>query len=234
MKAVNLIPANQRRGRSGRSGIGSYAVLVVLALVVALSAAFALTNRTVSRHRSELASVQAQVQAAETQAGELASYTTFSGVRQKRVDTVKSLATSRFDWSHVLHEVARTIPSDAWLVSLRGTVTPSTTVDGGTSDPLRASVPTPALEMVGCTTSQDEVAGLISSLRRVDGVTRVSLSSSEESDPGRGGTTAASGGGNQGGDCRYGHSKYPQFSLTLFFDAPSAGDQTTAQGTTTP
>jgi Tfp pilus assembly protein PilN len=234
MKAVNLIPANQRRGGSGRSGIGSYAVLVVLALVVAMSAAFALTNRSLSRHRTELSSVQAQVQAAQAQAGELASYTTFSGVRQKRVDTVKSLATSRFDWSHALHEVARTIPSDTWLVSLRGTVTPSTSVDGGTSDPLRASISTPALEMVGCTTSQDEVAGLISSLRRIDGVTNVSLSSSEESDPAKGGTSTASGGGDQGGDCRNGHAKYPQFSLTLFFDAPSSGDQTAAKGTTTP
>jgi Tfp pilus assembly protein PilN len=234
MKAVNLIPANQRRGGSGRSSIGSYAVLVVLALVVAMSAAFALTNRSLSRHRTELSSVQAQVQVAQAQAGELASYTTFSGVRQKRVDTVKSLATSRFDWSHALHEVARTIPSDAWLVSLRGTVTPATSVDGGTSDPLRASISTPALEMVGCTTSQDEVASLISSLRRIDGVTNVSLSSSEESDPAKGGTSTASGGGDQGGDCRFGHAKYPQFSLTLFFDAPSSGDQTAAQGSTTP
>jgi Tfp pilus assembly protein PilN len=235
MKAVNLIPADQRRGSRGGSGFGAYAALIVLAVVVAMSASYALANRSLTRQHSELASVQSQVQTAQSRAGELASYTGFSALRQKREDTVRSLAASRFDWSHALHEIARTIPSDAWLSSLRGTVAPGTAVDGGSTDPLRASEPGPAIEMVGCTTSQAKVASLISSLRRVDGVQRVTLSSSERNDPAKGasGSATASGSSGEGADCRYGNAHYPQFSLTLFFDTPSASDgQTPAQGKT--
>lgn len=228
MKAVNLIPADEQRGLAGGgSGLGSYIVLGVLALVVAASAATALANRTLSERRDKLTSVQAQTRAAEAEVQRLASYTSFSSLRQKRADTVRSLAASRFDWSHTLHEVARTIPSDAWLTSLRGTVAPGISLNGGTDDPLRSSVAAPALEMVGCTTSQDEVAKVITSLRRVDGVQRVSLSSSQKLDDSSG--TAS--GSTEGGDCRHGNLRYPEFSLTLFFNAlPAAG----TQGTTTP
>jgi Tfp pilus assembly protein PilN len=232
MKAVNLIPAEERgRGGSG-SGIGSYLVLAVLALVVAMSGFFALANRDLSHKRTELDSVEAQVQAAEAKAGELAGYTGFSAVRQKRVETVRSLAASRFDWSHALHEVARTIPSNAWLTSLRGTVTPGVTLEGGSDDPLRSAVAAPALELVGCTTSQDNVAAVISSLRRVDGVQRVSLSSAEKLASSNG-PSASGSGGSQDTDCRHGNAHFPQFSMTLFFDTPSAaGTTSTSKGTT--
>jgi hypothetical protein len=62
MRAVNLIPAEQRRGRGGAgggAGLGSYILLAVLALVVAMSAAYTLANRSVSDRRAELASAQA-------------------------------------------------------------------------------------------------------------------------------------------------------------------------------
>ena len=237
MRAVNLIPAEDRRGlRGGGSGSGvtSYIVLGVLAAIVLMSAAYTLTNRSLSDHRAQLESVQAQVQDAQAQVQRYSSYTGFTALRQKRTETVRSLAASRFDWSHALHEVARTVPSNAWLTSLKGTVTPGVSIDGGGTDPLRASLPNPALEVVGCTTSQADVAKVISSLRRVDGVERVSLSSSEKLEEGASGATTGDAGA--GGDCRYGNAHYPQFSMTLFFATPTttpSGAQT-ASATTTP
>ena len=132
------------------------------------------------RPAPELADVQAQAQAAANEAQALQAYTTFAALRDKRSENVRSLASSRFDWSHALHEVARTIPADAWLTSMRATVTPSAAAEGGVTDPLRAALQSPAIELVGCTTSQDKVASVISSLRRIDGVQRVSLSASEK------------------------------------------------------
>jgi Tfp pilus assembly protein PilN len=233
MRAVNLIPADERRGRGGSgggSGLGSYVILGVLAIIVAASAAFTITNRTIADRQHELADVQARAQASMDAATALESYTKFSTLRQQRSETVKSLAASRFDWSHALHEIARTIPSDAWLTSMRGTVSPSSSVDGGTADPLRSALPSPAIELVGCTTTQDNVAAVISSLRRVDGVQRVSLSSSAKSDA-QGGSGASSDAGSGGDDCRHGSSHYPQFSMTLFFEAPATG-QASGKGTT--
>jgi Tfp pilus assembly protein PilN len=231
MRAVNLIPVEERRGMHGGgsgSGIGAYIVLGVLAVVVAMSAAYTLANRSVGQQRAELTSVEAQVQTAEAQVQQFASYTGFSGLRQKRTETVRSLAASRFDWSHALHELARTIPSDAWLTSLKGTVTPGVSIDGATNDPLRASLPQPAIEVLGCTTSQANVARVISSLRRMDGVQRVTLSSSQKLDHA---STTSTGAGASDGDCRNGNGHYPQFSMTIFFAAPSTP---TATQTTTP
>jgi Tfp pilus assembly protein PilN len=235
MRAVNLIPVEDRRGLRGGgsgSGVASYIVLGVLAAVVAISAAYTLANRSVADHRAQLASLQSQVETAQAQAQRYSSYTGFTALRQKRTETVRSLAASRFDWSHTLHELARTIPSNAWLTSLKGTVTPGISIEGGNDDPLRASLPNPALEIVGCTTSQADVAKVISSLRRVDGVERVSLSSSQKLDQ----ATANGSSGGSDGDCRNGDAHYPQFSMTLFFATPKttpSGAQT-ASATTTP
>jgi Tfp pilus assembly protein PilN len=236
VRAVNLIPAEDRRGlRGGGSGSGasSYIVLAVLAAVVAMSATYTLANKSVGDKRAELDSVQAQVETAEAQVQRYASYTGFSALREKRTETVRSLAGSRFDWSHALHEIARTIPSNAWLTSLKGTVTAGISIEGGNSDPLRNSLQKPAIEIVGCTTSQAQVAKVISSLRRVDGVERVSLSSSQKLENG---SASGSGGGNgaSDGDCRNGNARFPQFSMTLFFAAPKSptGAQTAAAGAT--
>jgi Tfp pilus assembly protein PilN len=238
MKAVNLIPADERR-RSGGSGSGlsSYILIGVLALIVAAGAAYTLTSSSISDRRQELTDVQARAKASTAEAQALQAYTTFTALRQQRSETVRSLASSRFDWSHALHEVARTIPANTWLTSLRATVTPSASVDGGVTDPLRASIQGPAIEIVGCTTSQDNVAKVISSLRRVDGVQRVSLSSSEKLSGGgaaKGGGDSAGTltGGGGGSDCRQGSGRFPQFSMTLFFETPDTGATSTAKGTT--
>ena len=236
MKAVNLIPGDGRgrRGGGGGSGIGSYVILGVLALVVVIGAAYTLVNRSVSDRRHELASVQARAQASDAQAQALASYTSFAALSAKRVETVRSLAVSRFDWSHALHEVSRTMPSYAWLTSMRATVTPSSSVEGGSADPLRPALANPAIELVGCTTSPGRVADVISNLRRIDGVDRVSLSSAAKGDEtSTSASSAASDGANNaaGGDCRHGNAKFPQFSMTLFFTAP-AGVATPATAAT--
>jgi Tfp pilus assembly protein PilN len=234
MRAVNLIPVEDRRGLRGggsSSGVASYIVLGVLAVVVAMSAAYTLTNRSLSDRRAQLESVQSQVDNAQAQVQRYSSYTGFTALRQKRTETVRSLATSRFDWSHALHELARTIPSNAWLTSLKGTVTPGISIEGGNEDPLRASLQSPALEVVGCTTSQADVAKVISSLRRVDGVERVSLSSSQKLEQAAGSSST----GGTDGDCRNGNVHYPQFSMTLFFATPtSPSGAQTASATTTP
>jgi Tfp pilus assembly protein PilN len=239
MRAVNLIPVEDRRGLRGGgsgSGVASYIVLGVLAAIVAMSAVYTLTNRSLSDRRAQLESVQSQVDNAQAQVQRYSSYTGFTALRQKRTETVRSLATSRFDWSHALHELARTIPSNAWLTTLKGTVTPGVSVEGGSTDPLRGSLPNPALEVVGCTTSQADVAKVISSLRRVDGVERVSLSSSQKLEQSTGSaSTGSASSGDAGGDCRYGNAHYPQFSMTLFFATPTTPSAAqTASATTTP
>jgi Tfp pilus assembly protein PilN len=228
MKAINLIPGEERRGTTvgGRSGGAVYAALGALLVLVVMASTSAMSTRDVKRAKSDLARVQAEATAVQAQADKLAAYTRFADLRKRRVATVASLAASRFDWPHALHEIARTIPSNAWLTSLRGTVSPGTAV-AGASDPLRAALPLPAVEIAGCTTTQKNVARMATSMRLIDGVERVSLSSSEK--------PADTNGPVQAGDsCTVGSR--PKFSMTVFFHAqpaPATARQAAPAGATT-
>jgi Tfp pilus assembly protein PilN len=231
MRAVNLIPSDQQRGAggvAGKSGGGAYFLLGGLALIVAMAAIFFSAGKSVSDKQAKTASLNAQAAAAEAKAGSLTSYTKFASIRQKRVDTVKQLAGSRFDWAHALREVAANLPRNAWLTSMTATTLPSVSLDGGTTGALRQGLAEPAIVINGCTTSQEAVSALLTRLRLVNGVDRVSL---EDSTKGASGSSGSS-------DCRGGHSKYPIFNVDVFFK-PTAGaiatstTGTSASGTTT-
>jgi Tfp pilus assembly protein PilN len=233
MRAVNLIPSDQQRGAggvAGKSGGGAYFVLGGLALVVAMAALFFSANKSVSDKQAKVASLNAEATAAEAKAGALTSYTKFASIRQKRVDTVKQLAGARFDWAHALREVAANLPRNAWLTSMTASTTPGVTVSGGTTGALRQGLAEPAIVLSGCTTSQAAISGLLTRLRLVNGVDRVSL---EDSTKG-----AAGSGSSAGSDCRGGHAKYPIFNVDVFFKATSGQmatsvTNTDAAGTTT-
>lgn len=232
MKAVNLIPPDRRGPRKldfgpGRRvsdvprAIGAYAVLAVLGLAVLMAAGWALTGRKLDDRRAKLATTEQAAQVAEAKVASLKPYTAFATLSHAREETLNGLIQGRFDWSHGLREVARVVPSDVDLVSLVGTVSPTSTVEGGgTSGSLRGALPVPAIDIIGCAKSQAHVARLLARLRTIDGAQRVSLASSEKSD-----STALS-----DTDCRS-NSSMPQFQMTVFFQA-QAGIVPAADATT--
>ena len=212
-------------GAAGRSGGAAHVLVGVLTVLVALVSAYALQHRAVQDKRADLARTEAEATQTEGRVAQLASFSQFTALRATRQQTVTSLAASRYDWAHSLRELARVIPSNVWLTSLQGTVGPGVTIksgSAGTTGGLRAALPVPAVELVGCTTDQDSVARMLTRMRLVDGVTRVSLQSSTKND----GAQASSG----GGDCREGSAKFPQFSLVVFFDQAAGAVPTTTQG----
>jgi Tfp pilus assembly protein PilN len=202
VRAVNLIPADERRGAGldGGSGALTYALLGALAVLLLMALTYTLAGKAIDDRRSELADVRAQADAAQAKADELRAYTRFSELRAKRVQTVTSLAASRFDWAHTMHEIARVIPANAWLTGLKGSVTGEGST-GGTA----AATSAPSVQITGCTTSQQSVARMMARMRLVDGVQRVSLHSSEK------------GGGSCGTSDRF-----PAFELVVFFRSPTA------------
>jgi Tfp pilus assembly protein PilN len=216
MRAVNLIPAEARRGAggaAGRSSGGAHVLLGALALLLALVAVHTLSGREIATKQAELTASERRLADLEAAAARLQGYEQFAALRERRVQTVASIAGSRFDWSHSLRELSRVTSDEAWLTAVTGTVTPGVGMSGGGGG-LRGALPLPALELTGCTVSQDAVARMMSRLRQVDGVERVSLASSEKAAPG-------AGGGGPGGDCRMGSAKYPQFQMVVFLSAPT-------------
>jgi len=218
MKAVNLIPsdAQQSGGRSLKLAPATYALLGFLAAGVVLVTMYVLTGNSVSSRQSQLASLQSQLTQAQSEASQLAAYGQFASLAQTRLQTVRGLAATRFDWNASLSNLARVIPAGTALQSLNATVVPGAS-SGGTGggglgtggNGLRSSLPGPALEMTGCTTTQDAVARLISRLRAMPGVSRVALSGSAKSTSSPNSTPGAA---TQG--CA---ANSPTFNIVVFF-----------------
>ena len=209
MKAVNLIPRDAPRHGRGSGGAGAYVLLALLAVAVVVAGASALTNRRLVDERAKLARAESSARSAELKAAALQSGSSEALAGKARVDTIEALIDGRFDWSTSLEEVARAVPSDVSLTSLVGTVTPNTQIAGGGGATLRAALPVPAIDLIGCAPSPGRVASLLTRLRGIDGVQRDTLASSEKSD---------SSGANDT-DCRS-TDKMPQFQLTVFYEAP--------------
>jgi Tfp pilus assembly protein PilN len=231
MRAVNLIPAEQRRasGAAGKSGGAVYALLSALALGVVFVAVLTLSSRQVADEQAKADRLEAQAQLAQAKAGTLASYTQFDALVNTRSAGVKALAATRFDWGAKLTQVSRVIPSDVSLTQLSASTAPGQGAGGAVS--LRSALQNPAIELVGCAPNQARVALLMTRLRRLEGVQRVSVASSDKSE---GSAGAASSGGSAGsGGCQT-SDEIPQFQMVAFFGAAQApaGAAAAAAGTT--
>jgi Tfp pilus assembly protein PilN len=232
MRPVNLIPAEDRSGerKPMRGGPLAYIMVGALAIAVLGVAVLAVTNNKISDSKAEIAKLKDQTAATEARAQSLSAYTQFHQLRQQRVSTVTSLADSRFDWQRVMRELALVLPSNVWLTNLTGTVSPDVTVDGSTSTSLRASISGPALEMTGCASSQEAVAGFVQALKEIDGVTRVGVQSSTLGSAAEG---ASSGSATfASGTCQT-HSFIAQFQMVVAFDAAPVA-ATPTEGETVP
>jgi Tfp pilus assembly protein PilN len=230
MRAVNLIPAEERV--SGR-GIGvklsppTAALFGLLAAAVVLVTLFVLADNTVAGKKAELANTRAELARAQSQASQLQSYTQFATLASTRVQTVRGIAGTRFDWNSALENLARVVPANTSLQSLDGTVVPGANSGGsggsaGSAAGLRGDLQGPAFQLVGCTRSQDDVARLISRLRTMPSVQRVALGSSTLS-----GASTSQSGSSQGSGC-VNHAA--TFSLIVFYKTVAGAG---AQGATT-
>jgi Tfp pilus assembly protein PilN len=213
MRPVNLIPEEDRPGgqRPLRTGPLAYVVVGVLALAVIGLALMVVTEGQISDRKVEVAQLQSEEQAATAEAQALAPYTEFHSVREQRVATMTGLADSRFDWPRVMRELSLVLPLDVHLSSLDASASPAA---GGGGVAMRTSIAGPALELVGCASSQASVAGFVNALKGIDGVTRVGVQSSAIGGSTESGSAAAS-------TCAAGSSA-AQFQMVVGFDAAPA------------
>lgn len=202
MRAVNLIPGDQRAGAggiAGRSGGGALIVLAMLAALAVLAFVYGKSKHDISTSRGELARANAELVADRAQVGRLAPYTTFIASADQRTQEVSQLISSRFDWSHAFSDLGRVLPRTAALATLSGTVGAggpgaSSSAQTATASGSSATPPgsTPAFSLTGCATSQSQVALTLQRLRLMDGVAEVALQASTKSGGGAGGGSGAS------------------------------------------
>jgi Tfp pilus assembly protein PilN len=256
MRPVNLIPLEERHGSQSplRTGPLPYVLLGALAALLLGVALLVTTGNQISEKKDEISSLKQQDTAAQQRAQELAPFVQFAELHRARLETVRSLADSRFDWERVMGELSKVLPSDVWLTSLSASASSATSAasTGGasgaeSSSGLRGAIAGPALEISGCSTGQDGVAGFVTALKQIDGVTRVGVESS--SLPAKGG--GEGGGGGSSSDCRT-RSFIAQFQIVVAFDAapvplpaegaeevvaeapPAEGEESTTETASTP
>jgi Tfp pilus assembly protein PilN len=214
MRPVNLIPPDQRRGDHAplRTGPLPYIVIGALALALLGVTLVVLANKDISDRKSEVTQLHREDRGAQAKADRLAAYTQFQAMTEQRIATVTELANSRFDWERVMRELALILPHDVWLTSLSASAAPGGSE--GSSESSAGGIQGPSLEMSGCATGQVAVAGFVTALKDIEGVTRVGL---ESSSTGEG--SAAAGAGGEGCESR---NFIAQFKLVVAFDAAPA------------
>jgi Tfp pilus assembly protein PilN len=247
VRAVNLLPPDLRGASKttaelsvasdASGGAGPFVVLGVLAACLAGATGYVLAGNTVTQHQAELAAVTARQQAISAKVAALKPYADFDARAQARVQTVRDLAGSRFDWQNALSDIARAIPANVTLKSLNGDTSSGS---GNADSSLRGAIPSPAISLTGCAPGQRDVARLMARLHDVDGVTRVSLSKSDNAKvaPNNAQGTSEL---EQRNAAPCGMGAHPSFEIVAFFEhasaavsAPPAGSDSAATATPTP
>jgi Tfp pilus assembly protein PilN len=219
MRAVNLIPGDSRRGGragNGHSGGAVYVLLAAMAAAVVLVAVYVSATNRISSQQAQVTVLRTEAAQAQSAATKLAPYVQFAQLAQARTTTIRGIASSRFDWHAALAGLSRVVPANTSLQSLSGSVVPGVSITGsggsGNAAELRGAIAAPAFQLSGCSDSQDDVARLISRLRLIDGVTRVSLEDSQKTTGAQTGASVSAAGSS--GGCG---PNRPTFDLVAFF-----------------
>jgi Tfp pilus assembly protein PilN len=186
VRPVNLIPREHRR-REPRAtgGVGAYAVIGVLALLLAMVAAYVLTTNKVTERQNDAAAASSEADRLQAQAARKTSYTDFAQVAVARTQAVSTVAKTRFDWERFMRELSLVMPEGSWLQTTDASVTGDLASAGGStstssSTTSSATAGAPAANLVGCTPHQSDVARMMVRLREANRVTDVSLNESAQ------------------------------------------------------
>jgi Tfp pilus assembly protein PilN len=239
MRAVNLLPAELRRGgggAAGRSQGAAHLLLAGLAGLLIMGVLFANAHHQRTSLESQLAPVAQEADAAQARATALTPFTQFDALRAQRGQSISALVTQRVDWAADLRGIASVLPNDVKLLSLTGAlpasgaatssgpaaaaINPATgrPATAGSAAAAAAAAPPPSgptVQLTGCASTHTQVGDVINLLRGVPGVVAVGLSSSSKAASTPASTTSTPGGcGNP--------AQHPQFAMTLSFAAPGA------------
>jgi Tfp pilus assembly protein PilN len=186
VRAVNLIPADQRR-RSPQdgSGKGGYVALGVLALLLAMVVGYVLTSNTVTERENKTEAARVEADRLEAQAAQKGNFSDFATIAKTRMQSVAGVAATRFDWERFMRELSRVMPAGSWLqtadASTTGDTAPAGT-DGAQAPTGAAGTGGPSANLIGCTPDQSDAARLMVRLRQLHRVEEVELGSSTKED----------------------------------------------------
>ncbi len=232
MRAVNLIPAEERRGAgglAGRSGGVVYVLTGGLAVLVVMGVVYAFAVHSVAQRKGQLASLTAQIGAVDIQTQTLQPYVQFASISEQQEQQATALAQQRFDWPNAMQQLALALPADVTLTSFSAT---NAAAAGATSPTASGATFT----LAGCASTQGEISSVLTSLAAVPGVANVSLTNTVENKKVNGKGSAASAEAAGGGcpDVSFDVLLTYSASYTLPNSKASKGSPSGAQTVSTP
>lgn len=180
MKAVNLVPNDQRRAQvSGAQSGSAYIVIGVLVTLLAMVGGYVVTSNKATQNQNDAAAAKAEAAQLEAEVAQRGSFTDFSQIKDTRLASVSSVAATRFDWERFMRELSRVMPGGSWLQSADASVTGEVAgAEADTSAAGMAAAVEPKANLVGCTPHQSDVAAMMVRLRELHRVSDVELNES--------------------------------------------------------
>lgn len=180
MKAVNLIPNDQRRAQgSGAQSGSAYIVIGVLVTLLAMVGGYVLTTNKATQSKNDAAAAKAEADSFEAEVAQRGSFTNFSQIKDMRLTSVSGVAETRFDWERLMRELSRVMPSGSWLQTTDASVTGDVSgAEAATPVAGTTVVPEPKANLVGCTPHQSDVAQMMVRMRQLHRVSDVELNQS--------------------------------------------------------
>ncbi len=171
MRAVNLLPRDDRRQRSGSTQnnpllVGGVGGTVLMTAIIA--ALFLIASGAVADNQGRYDAAQAEL--AETPAPPPTSSeaTQLDQEKNARITALSSALAGRLAWDRVLREVSLVLPDDVWLTSLSAKAPAAAATPGASA----------GFTLNGRTYSHDGVARLLARLAVVPHLSNVQLQSS--------------------------------------------------------
>ena len=176
MKRINLLPPEQRIKASRERGL-LWAILILVAIVVALGLVYVWQNGQVNDKQAELDGLTAQVAVEQQKAADLAPYAAIQTTRTAMTQTAKGIYDSRVSWATILQEISLVIPENVRLQSLTGTV-PATMLPGPAVPAAPGTAASTDITFAGTTYTHKDVAEFMTRLGLIPQLSNVQLASS--------------------------------------------------------
>jgi Tfp pilus assembly protein PilN len=177
MKRIDLLPPEQRVKASRERGL-LWAILILVAVVVALGLIFVWQNSKVTDKQAELSALTAETATVQQKALELRPYAEIQTMRTAMTATARGIYDSRVPWSTILQEISLVIPENVRLQNLAGTV-PAIMLPGPAVAPATGAVAATAdITFTGTTYTHKDVAEFMTRLGLIPQLSNIQLVSS--------------------------------------------------------
>jgi Tfp pilus assembly protein PilN len=214
VRPVNLLPARYRP-RTGGSGDSktAYLALGVLAVLALAVFGYVMTAKKADSRNAEIAAARQQIEAAETQAVTLQGFGDFAGVKEARLSSVKTLATTRLDWERLFRELAHVLPERVWLTEFDAQVG---STDGGADTG-------PTMILSGCADSHEKIADAMIRLRELHVAEDVELTETSAGEEEEAAAALPPGAATDGGED--GCGRFYTFGVSVTLSVPTGFEE---------